>query len=261
MMGRRIAPPQLAAGCIAVGVLALGLYVRHALSVARPLLDLRLLRLRTFETGIAGGLFFRFGVGASAFLLPLMLQLAFGLDALHSGLITFAAAIGAFAVKPLARSILYRFGFRRLLIVNGILASGVLLASALFTPTTPHLLIFAMLLCGGFLRSLQFTSLSAITYAEVEPRQVGSATSMASVAQQVSVSFGVAVGAMVVEASEVLNGHAVPQTSDFSAAFMVVGLMSMTSALLMFRLPADAGDEISGRALPASEPSRAASQS
>jgi MFS family permease len=227
--------------------------VRHALSVPRPLLDLRLLRLRTFEAGIAGGVFFRFGVGASAFLLPLMLQLAFGLDALHSGLITFAGAFGALAVKPLARGFLRRFGFRRLLIVNGVLASAVLLASALFTPATPHFAIILVLLCGGFLRSLQFTSLSAITYAEIEPRQVGSATGMASVGQQVSVSLGVAVGAMAVEVSEWARGHSVPETSDFSAAFVVVGLMSMASALLMLRLPADAGDEMSGRRLPPRE--------
>ena len=80
---------------------------------------------------------------------------------------------------------------------------------------------------------------------------------MASVAQQVSVSFGVAVGAMAVEVSEALRGHAVPQTEDFATAFVVVGLMSMASALLMLRLPADAGDEISGRALPAGASPRA----
>ena len=253
MLGRRIAPPEVAAACIATGAITLPLYWRHAMSVPRPLLDVRLLRLKTFEAGIAGALFFRFGVGASAFLLPLMLQLAFGLDALSSGLITFAGALGALAVKPLARGILRRFGFRRLLIVNGVLASTVLLASALFTPTTPHLVITAVLLAGGFLRSLQFTSLSAITYAEIEPRQVGSATGMASVGQQVSVSLGVAVGAMAVEVSEWARGHSVPETSDFSAAFVVVGLMSMASALLMLRLPADAGDEMSGRRLPPRE--------
>jgi len=250
MMGRRIAPPEVAAACIAVGAVTLPLYARHAFSVPRPLLDLRLLRLKTFEAGIAGGVFFRFGVGASAFLLPLMLQLAFGLDALQSGLITFAGAAGALLVKPLARGFLHRVGFRRLLIVNGVLASAVLLASAFFTPATPHLVIVLVLLCGGFLRSLQFTSLSAITYAEVEPRQVGSATGMASVGQQVSVSFGVAMGAMAVEVSEWARGHTVPETSDFSTAFVVVGLMSMASALLMLRLPAGAGDEISGRLVP-----------
>ncbi|HJU30923.1 MAG TPA: MFS transporter [Hyphomicrobiaceae bacterium] len=256
-LGRRIAPPEVSALCIAAGAIALTLYWRHALAIARPLLDVRLLRLRTFEAGIIGALFFRFGVGASAFLLPLMLQLGFGLDALSSGLITFSGALGALAVKPLARGFLHRFGFRRLLIVNGVLASAVLLASALFTPATPHLLITLVLLVGGFLRSLQFTSLSAITYAEVETRQVGSATGMASVGQQVSVSLGVAVGAMAVEASEWMRGHAVPETSDFATAFVVVGLMSMTSALMMLRLPADAGDEMSGRRLPSREAQRA----
>jgi EmrB/QacA subfamily drug resistance transporter len=253
MLGRRIAPPEAAAALIAVGVVTLPLYWRHAKAAARPLLDTRLLRLKTFEAGIAGAVFFRFGVGASAFLLPLMLQLAFGLDALSSGLITFAGALGALAVKPLARGFLYRFGFRRLLVINGLLASAVLLASALFTPTTPHLVITLVLLVGGFLRSLQFTSLTAITYAEIQPRQVGSATGMASVGQQVSVSLGVAMGAMAVEVSEWARGHAVPETSDFATAFVVVGLMSMTSAFLMLRLPVDAGDEISGRRLPARE--------
>src|SRR6185503_10395591 len=139
------------------------------------------------------------------------------------------------------------------LIVNGVLASVVLLASSLFTPATPHFVITAVLLVGGFLRSLQFTSLTAITYAEVEPRQVGSATGMASVGQQVSVSLGVAVGAMAVELSEWARGHAVPETADFATAFVIAGLMSMLTSLMMFRLPAGAGDEISGRRLPPRE--------
>jgi len=251
MSGRRIAPPEVALACATVGAVALLLYVRHALTVPRPLLDLRLLRFRTFEAGILGGLFFRFGVGASAFLLPLMLQLAFGLDALNSGLITFAGAVGAIAVKPIARPILQRFGFRNLLIVNGALASAVLMAYGLFTAGTPHIVLLGVLLLGGFLRSLQFTSLSAITYAEVERAQVGSATSIASVGQQISVSFGVAMGAMVLEFSEQLRGHAHPQTEDFAAAFVFVGMVSMCTTLLMLRLPAGAGDELSGRMVPA----------
>jgi EmrB/QacA subfamily drug resistance transporter len=255
MTGRRIAPPEVVVACMTVGAICLGGYVLHAFRVPRPLLDLRLLRFRTFEAGILGGTFFRFGVGASAFLLPLMLQLGFGLDALSSGLITFAGAMGALAVKPLARTFLHKFGFRRLLIVNGLLASVILMGYALFTATTPHIVIMAVLLCGGFLRSLQFTSLSAITYAELEPPQIGAATGMASVAQQVSVSLGVATGAMVLEMSEVLSGRAHPVTADFAAAFVAVGLVSAVSVLLMFRLPMTAGDEISGRAVPEGDPS------
>jgi MFS family permease len=180
-----------------------------------------------------------------------MLQLAFGLNALHSGLITFAGAVGAIAVKPLARRILHRFGFRSLLIVNGVMASAVLMGYSLFTAATPHIVLIGVLLAGGFLRSLQFTSLSAITYAEVERQHIASATSIASVGQQISVSFGVAMGAMVLELSESLRVHAHPQTEDFAAAFLFVGLVSMGTALLMLRLPAGAGDELSGRAIPA----------
>jgi EmrB/QacA subfamily drug resistance transporter len=251
MSGRRIAPSEVAIACTLVGAASLALYVRHALKAPHPLLDLRLLSLKTFEAGILGGLFFRFGVGASAFLLPLMLQLAFGLDALHSGLITFAGAVGALAVKPIAQPLLRRYGFRNLLIVNGALAAAVLMGYGLFTAGTPHLVLLAVLLIGGVLRSLQFTSLSALTYADVEKPQVGSATSIASVAQQVSVSFGVALGAMVLELSEHLRGHASPQTEDFAAAFFFVGAVSMVTAFLMLRLPAGAGDELSGRTIPA----------
>jgi EmrB/QacA subfamily drug resistance transporter len=257
MSGRRIAPPEVAAACMVVGAASLAAYVRHALKAARPLLDLRLLKFRTFEAGIVGGTFFRFGVGASAFLLPLMLQLGFGLDPLSSGLITFAGALGALAVKPLARGFLFRFGFRQLLIVNGLLASLVLMGYALFTAATPHFLIIAALLLGGFLRSLQFTSLSAITYAELESRQIGAATAIASVAQQVSVSLGVATGAMVLEISEQLSGRDHPVTADFAAAFVAVGLVSALCSVLMLRLPAAAGDEISGRAIPPAAPERA----
>jgi EmrB/QacA subfamily drug resistance transporter len=250
MVGRRIAPPETVAACMLIGAVSLALYGVHALRAPRPLLDLRLLRFASFEAGIVGGTFFRFGVGASAFLLPLMLQLAFGLNALRSGLITFAGAVGALAVKPLARTILRRFGFRRLLIVNGLVASLVLMAYGLFTATTPHAVLFIVLLCGGFLRSLQFTSLSALTYADLEPRHIGAATAMASVAQQVSVSLGVATGAMVLEMAELIAQHARPQAADFAAAFVVVGLVSLGSVVLLLRLPATAGDEISGRIVP-----------
>ena len=255
MSGRRIAPTEYAVAAGLIGAVSLALYVRHALTVPRPLLDLRLLAIPTFEAGILGGTFFRFGVGASAFLLPLMLQLGFGLDALSSGLITFAGALGALAVKPFARAFLHAFGFRRLLIVNGLMASLVLMSFALFDVGTPHIVICAVLLVSGFLRSLEFTSLSAITYAELESRQIGSATGMASVAQQVAISLGVATGAMVLEVSEWVGGRHDPVTADFSAAFVVVGLVSAVTALLMLRLPEGAGDEICGRSVPEADPS------
>lgn len=247
MIGRHVAPTPVAMAGIVAGAASLALYVRHARRAEAPLLDLRLLSLRTFEAGVVGGTLFRIGVGASAFLVPLMLQLAFGLDALTSGLITFAGAVGALAMKPLAGTILRRFGFRPVLVVNALIASGVLAAIAFVGASTPHLVVSALLLASGFTRSLQFTSLHAISYADVRPDQAGAATSIASVAQQVSLSMGVAIGALALEASQTLNGHAHPQGVDFSAALLVVAAASAASMLAMRRLPEDAGHELAGR--------------
>ena len=130
------------------------------------------------------------------------------------------------------------------------------MAFALFKPTTPHVIVLGVILLGGFLRSLEFTSLSAITYAELETRQISAATGMASVAQQVSISLGVATGAMVLEISAWAAGRLAPAVADFAAAFIVVGMVSAMTSVLMLRLPSGAGDEIAGRVLPPAEPPR-----
>ena len=189
LAGRHVASPAVAATSFTIGICAAALYVVHARRVDRPLLDLRLFAFETFSAGVAGGVLFRMGVGASAFLMPLMLQIGFGLDALTSGLVTFTGAIGALIMKSLAPGLLRRFGFRQILIWNGLLASASLAATALFTPETPHLIISAALLMFGLVRSLQFTSLNAITYADVPADKTAAATSLASVSQQVSLSW------------------------------------------------------------------------
>ena len=247
MIGRHIAPAWVALACIAAGALCLALYVRHAGITAAPLLDLRLLSLQTFDAGVIGGSLFRLGIGASAFLVPLMLQIGFGLDALTSGLITFAGAVGALSMKPIAGGILRRLGFRKVLVVNALVVSGLLALTALVGPTTPYLVISALLLASGFLRSLQFTSLHALSYADVKPADAGAATSIASVAQQVSLSFGVAVGALALEVSQMMHGHAQPMPVDFSIALLVVAAASSLSVIKMIRLPADAGHQLSGK--------------
>jgi predicted MFS family arabinose efflux permease len=131
--------------------------------------------------------------------------------------------------------------------VNGIAASAMIGAAALFTPATPHLVMSAVLLVSGLLRSLQFTSLHAISYADVEPQETSAATSLAGVAQQVSVSLGVAIGAVVLEFSAAAQGHAAPAAGDFSLALVCVALLSSLCVALLVRLPADAGHALSGR--------------
>jgi len=240
-LGRHVAPGWSIALSFAIGAGAALLYVRHARTAAHPLLDLGLFALPSFDAGITGGSLFRLGVGASAFLLPLMLQLGFGLSPMTSGLLTFASAVGALAMKPLGSRILKTYGFKRVLIVNGILGCLSVAVMGLFTAATPLLVISAVVLLGGIFRSLQFTSMNALTYADVSGPQSGAATSMGSVAQQVSVSLGVALGALVLELSQHMAGRADPGPQDYSMAFFVVAAASALCLVKMFRLPPDVG--------------------
>ena len=235
------------AACVVVGVGCLYGYLRHARRVAHPLLDLGLFRLATFRAGVIGGAMFRVGQGALPFLLPLMLQIGFGMSPLDSGLLTFVSAVGALFMKTMASRILRHWGFRTVLVVNSVFASLTVASCALFSAGTPHLVILAVLLFGGCLRSLQFTSLNAISYADVSQREMSQATSMASVAQQLAASLGVTVGAYALQASSWLRGGVVLQVPDFRIAFVVIGVIAMSSTLYFRRLPPDAGAELAGR--------------
>ncbi|WP_024277547.1 DHA2 family efflux MFS transporter permease subunit [Xanthobacter sp. 126] len=248
VLGQEVLVPQWAALTIgATGAFFLFLYVRHARVTPHAVLDLKLLRHGTFRAGVVGGSLFRVGIGAMPFLLPLMLQLSFGLSPFASGLLTFTASAGAMAMKFTAAKLLRRIGYKRVLLANVFLCSGFIAINATFTPLTPHWLIASLLLVGGFLRSLQFTALNALSYADVEPDEMSRATSFASVAQQVSLSFGVAVAGLVLETMRASRGEVAVTQSDFSAAFLVVAAVSALSIFFFIPLPKDAGASLTAR--------------
>jgi len=248
-LGRGVLSPMVAGGAVAVGAAALLGYWAHARHTADPLLDITLMRVPTFAVSVIGGSLFRVGVGAVPFLLPLMLQLGFGQSAAQSGLITFAGALGAIAMKPATQFALRWFGFRTTLIWNGVLSAILLGASAGFRPSWPVGAIYAVLLMGGFLRSLQFTAYNTIAYADIPRARMSAATSLYSTIQQVSLTLGITIGAAALEASTILSHRADPATADFSAAFLVVSVVALIAAPLSALLPRDAGAELSGHSV------------
>ena len=247
VMGRNLLPGQSIALLIAFGTAVLILYVFHARRVDYPILDLRLLAIPTFRASVAGGFLFRIGIGAIPFLLPLMLQVGFGMSAFHSGTITFIAAAGAMAMKTTAAPILHLFGFRRVLVFNAILSAAILASYGFFRPSTPTVVIMGLLLIGGFFRSLEFTSVNAIAYADVKDEAMSRATSFASVMQQLSLSVGVMLGAGVIEITRQSRGEASLTLGDFQWAFLIVATVSFSSILVFWRLPKEAGSELAGR--------------
>jgi len=254
VLGLNFLPWTIVASLIVGGAMFIAAYLVHARHTARPALDLTLFRLPTFFASVTGGFIFRLGLGALPFLLPLMLQVGFGMTPFQSGLITFATAFGAMGMKWATAMILRRFGFRTILVVNALISSAFLAVCAAFTRTTPVTVMVLLLFVGGFFRSLQFTSINTMAYADVEPERVSRATALVSVAQQLAVSSGVALGASAVEFTVHLKGGGPLGASDFPPAFLAVAAISALSVLIFLRLAPDAGAEMTARAPAPSEP-------
>jgi EmrB/QacA subfamily drug resistance transporter len=246
-VGRGILANDAVAALICGGVVFLALFAWHGRRVEAPILDVRLFRARTFRSSVLGGFVFRIGIGALPFLTPLMLQLGFGLSPFESGMITFSGAAGAITMKMTAAPILRALGFRTVLLVNTIVCSVSIAAYGLFRPSTPHALIIGILLVGGFFRSLQFTSLNTMAYAEIDPLHMSRATTLSAVGQQLSLSFGVGLGALLLHATLLYHGRDELGPTDFSPAYFAIAGISLLSLLFFAPLPRDAGAEISGR--------------
>jgi EmrB/QacA subfamily drug resistance transporter len=247
VMGLAFWPSWVVATLIGVGTVSAAAYMLHARRQAAPILDLRLFKLATFRASIFGGFMFRLGIGALPFLLPLLLQIGFDLTPFQSGLITFTGALGSMFMKAAVARVLKRFGYRPVLVYNSLISAVFLAACASFLPGMPFAAMVVILLAGGFFRSLQFTAINTLAYAEIEAPLMSRATTLVSVAQQLALSTGVAVGALVVEITLRMKGGSAMGAADFPPAFLAVGAFTAAAALVFVRLPPDAGAELAGR--------------
>lgn len=244
LIGSEIVSDRTAYEMSVTGLLLLAFYVLYAQRAARPVLELRLLSVPTFRASVLGGSMFRIGLGAVPFLLPLALQEGLGMSAFQSGAITCASAFGSMFMRSLTSFVLRTFGFRTVLMYNAVFAGVAIAAYGSFFPGTPVWLIWIIVLFGGFFPALQFTSLNSMIYADIASRDVGRATSLGSVVQQMSLGLGVTIGGIVVQIARSAHGHPHATWSDFWPAFLVVGLFSFGSIPITRRLEPNAGDEI-----------------
>lgn len=246
------------AALLGVGVLSGVLYTVHARHHPRPMLDFRLLRIETFRMSLVCDSLSRIAVGAMPFLLPMMLQIGFGVSAAKSGMITFVSSVGSLAMRTCAPSILKRLGFRPVLTWVGTLATAILAVSAAFRPSWPLPLIYAVLVANGFFQSLQFMAYNTIAYADVPREAMSAATSFYTTFQQMSLTLGIAISAAALAASMAFNGHAQPMLGDFSAAFLFGSAVSFMAPLLATRLDRAAGAELSGHRTSRARPGQSA---
>ena len=248
-LGRTEPPPAVAAALVVTGLVFSGLYFLHARRRLRPIIELSLFQVLTFRLTAVGGLFTRMTIGATPYLLALLLQVAFGMSPLAAGMLTFATAAGALLMRTTAMPIIRRVGFRRLMVVNGVLTGASLMLCAVFTPDTPHGLILLVLAGHGFLRSLQLTCLNSLAYADLESEQMSSGSTIMGIFQQLSQSLGIGLCATVVAwVHGMRGGGGVISTADVTPAFIAVAAVSLLSIPFYLRLPRRAGAEMIGEA-------------
>jgi EmrB/QacA subfamily drug resistance transporter len=248
LVGRQDPPWRTTSLFLASGLTLGTLAVVHFRRSSAPLIDLASLKIKTFAITVSGGSLFRIAISVSPFLLPLMFQVGFGLSAFQSGLLMLALFAGNLGMKTVTTPLLKRFGFRNILIVNGILTAFLILACATLSPHTPRTIIAAVLFLNGLSRSMQFTSLSTIVYVDVPKSQLSSATSFSSMVTQMSMGMGVAVGAIALRLAAMLKGNntGVPSITDFHIAFVFVAVLTAVAVLDCFTLDPDAGAVVSG---------------
>ena len=248
---------QLPAAILALslfsGVLAVLIARRHP---ARSLIDFESLKLKTYSLSIYGATAFRISVSVLPFLLPLMFQLTFGLSAFQSGLYLLALFAGDISMKALVIPVLRLFGFRRVLIVNGLITVASIALCATFSPTSPPALILLILFLHGAFRSMEFTCTTTLAYADIPAAHISRANGFLSAIMQLGSGMGVAVGAITLRLVAHARGHsaAAPQLRDFQLAILIVAILALGPVLDSLGLPPDAGASTSGHILSEFEP-------
>jgi EmrB/QacA subfamily drug resistance transporter len=240
------APWPVGLACTAMGLLLGWAAVWHAQRTSKPMLDLSTMRIKTFRTVILSGSVFRVTIGAAPFLLPLLFQIGFGMDAFHSGVLVFVTFLGNMLMKVATTQIIRRWGFRTTGIVTGLGAALALLACSGLTPSTPIVIMVVVLFAGGLLRSMQFSVLNTLSFADVPHPRMSAASALTSVAQQMATGVGVAVGAIAVHVAAAWHGTVTPTLADFHLAFLLTAVLTLVGIPGFFFLPRDAGAMVSG---------------
>ncbi|QDK17028.1 MFS transporter [Leclercia adecarboxylata] len=250
MMGAQQVNTGITLALLAIGVVTMIYALRHFRRAEWPMIRLDALQVPTFRVTMYGGSLFRASISAVPFLLPLLFQVGFGMDAFHSGLLVLAVFVGNLTIKPATTPLIRGLGFKKLLLINGALNVLALLACAFLTPQTPVWVIMLVLYLGGVFRSIQFTAISTLAFADVPSPQMSYANTLFSTATQLAVGLGITLGAIGIRigelCSEMLGIEALPGIG-FRLAFVAIALVCLLGMFDTLRLVKDAGSAVSSK--------------
>jgi len=249
IFGEHRLPWTACAGLIFVSALLLGGYGWHALRHVNPLLPLNIFRLRTFRVSVLGGFATRLGISGMPFLLPLLYQLGLGYPAWQAGLLTMPQALAAIGMKLLTPRIYSTWGYRAVLLVNSALIGLTIMIFSLVGPGTPVWMILAFSFLQGSFSALQFTGMNSLAYSDTSDTQASDATTIASTAQQMSISFGVAFASLVTGwfLAGISHSASVALIVALHHAFLTLGGLTILSTVSFISLRPDDGSKVSNQ--------------
>ncbi len=239
--------PLIGLSLVALGVGVGALAFRHARRHPHPLIDISTLKIPTFSVTVVTGSLTRIGIGAVPYLMPLLFQIGFGLSAFHSGLLLLASAIGNLGMKALTTSILQRYGFKRVAIIDCMICGVFTIACGLLTPAVPLAWTLFVVLVYGITRSMQFSTMATLAYADVPSPQMSAANTLWNASAQMATGLGIAFGALALRAASALNAdsaHHAFTLGDFRLAFLSAGLLTLVSIGGYVGLASNAGDQL-----------------
>jgi EmrB/QacA subfamily drug resistance transporter len=233
-----------------IGSLVIGFAaVRHARRKTDPLVDLWAFGLPSFSVAIHSAALARLAIGALPFMLPLLLQIGFGLDAFSAGLLLLFVFAGNLAMKPLTSPVLRLLGFRGALLWSGSLNAVAIFGCAFLTPAMPLPMTAALFFFNGLTRSMLFTAYNTLAFVDIPQLRMSGANTVFNVMQQLTMGIGVTCGALALQIAAFF--HATPTNTisllNFRVAFMLIALLSLISVIDALQLDVHAGEDVTGR--------------
>lgn len=233
---------------VLVVVFSLGLLlfnIKYSQHISNPLIDYSVVKIPTYKVTIFTGSLSRMVIGVAPYLVPLMFQEGFGLNPFQSGMLFLATMAGNLAMKPATIWVMRHYNFRTVLLVNGFLVALFTFFTSLLLPQTPVILIVVVMFLSGMFRSMQFSAITTLAFADVSQPRMTAANTLYSTVQQMSTGMGIAMGAVFLRFSNMINGSTDYYTvADFRLAFIFVAILGTVSLYGYTKLTPDAGDVV-----------------
>jgi EmrB/QacA subfamily drug resistance transporter len=225
----------LVLSCLLLFNLLAVFYYIHYKKIEKPLIDLRLLDIKTLKIGLSGSLITRLGIGGLPLLLPLMLQTGFGYSASTSGLLLLPSALANVAIKPFMVRIITTLGYRTVLISNTVLLGIVLIILGFVERDTPIGYYILLMVFYGVFTSIQMSAMNTITLADLDENTKSGGNTMLVIMQQLSVSFGVSVASLTLSffSSDVFD---ISSVQAFHYTFIALAIFTIFSSITFTKL-------------------------